>query len=113
MDGIDGIQANIRALRDRLLAAAADAADESGHLLTSYARAIAPWQDRSGHLRKDIAFEKEVDLSVARITIFHSKTYAPFVEAGTSRSRPYPALWPAVAANVDRVQGIFQRHMRI
>jgi hypothetical protein len=110
---MDQISRNIDALRARLLHQASAAADESGHLLTSYAKAIAPWTDRSGHLRGDIAFDTEVSTAAARITISHSKTYGPFVEAGTRRSRPYPSLWPSVAANTDRVMGIFQRHMKL
>lgn len=113
MEGMDRIQSNIRALRDRLLAAAADAADESAHLLSSYAKAIAPWTDRTQNLRGSINAKGTVEGNVARITVFETMTYAPWVEGGTSRSRAYPSLWPSVAANADRVLQTFQRHMKL
>lgn len=139
MDGIDGINANIRALRDRLLAAAADAADESAHLLESYAKANAPWTDRTTHLRNSLDGTWEVNLSTATVMISFSKEYGPFLDPGHFAKRnttrwstrkgkttvqrisdhafgswvSYPILWPTVAHNAHRVTGIFARHMRI
>jgi hypothetical protein len=113
MEGMDGIQANIRKLRAQLLAQAADAADESKHLLASYAKSIAPWTDRTTHLRQSIEGDFEMTSTSVRIIVRHSKTYAPFVEGGTSRSAAYPSLWPSVAANTNNVLGIFKRHMKI
>lgn len=113
MEGMGDIQRNIQALHDRLIAAAHDAADESAHLLESHAKQIGPWTDRTQHLRGSIKGSAEGAFGVFRIVVSESMEYAPFVEIGTRRSRPYPALWPTVAANVDRVQGIFQRHMKI
>jgi hypothetical protein len=113
MEGMDGIQSNIRALRNRLLAAAGDAADESAHLLESYAKATAPFTDRTGNLRNSIKGTSTVSTESARMVISASMNYAPWVELGSSRARPYAFLWPTVAANVERVQGIFQRHMKI
>jgi HK97 gp10 family phage protein len=113
MEGMNSIQQNIRALRDSLLAAAAEAADESAHLLETYAKANAPWTDRTVQLRNSLDGDSEVSSTSARMTISMGKTYGPFVELGTSRSSAYPILWPTVAANVDNVMKIFQKHMRI
>ncbi len=113
MEGMDGIQANIRKLRAQLLAQAADAADESAHLLESYSKATAPFTDRTGNLRNSIKGTSTVSHESARMVVSASMQYAPFVELGTSRSAPYAFLWPSVAANTDRVLGIFQRHMKI
>lgn len=113
MEGMNDIQQNIEALRMRLLAAAGSAADESGMLLSSYAKSIAPWTDRSKFLRGSIKGQGEVSADVATVVVSESMTYAPFVEGGTRRARPYPSLWPSVAANVDNVMGIFSRHMKL
>ncbi len=113
MEGMDGIRANIRALRDRLLQQAAEAADESAHLLESYAKATAPFTDRTGNLRNSIKGTSAGAMGTYRIVVSASMSYAPFVELGTSRSRPYAFLWPTVAANVDNVMGIFNRRLKI
>lgn len=113
MEGMDQIQANIAALRARLLQQASAAADESGHLLESYAKAIGPWTDQTSNLRNSIKGTGSVEGDVARMVVSESMTYAPFVEGGTRRSRAYPSLWPSVAANAHRITGIFQRHMKL
>lgn len=139
MEGMDEIQANIRAMGEKMLAAAAAAGDESAHLLESYAKAIAPWTDRTTHLRKSIKGSSSASLSVVTVMVSESMTYAPFVELGgtfskrkTTRmstrkgkitaqrisdrafgtiSKGYPALWPTVASNTETVRQIFKRHM--
>lgn len=113
MDGMDRVQANIAALRNRMIAAAAAAGDESALLLSSYAKANAPWTDQTGVLRGSIKGESEVSGSTVVVRISENTTYAPYVEAGTSRSRAFPALWPAVANNTTDVLGIFKRHMQL
>jgi hypothetical protein len=137
---MDDIQRNIDALRARLVQQAGAAADESGHLLESYAKAIAPWTDRTSNLRNSIKGRGWAIGNIAKVVISESMVYAPFVESGhfakrnttrmsTRKSGPTvqrisdraygtwvrarPSLWPSVAANTDRVMGIFQRHMKL
>lgn len=79
------------------------------------AKRDAPWTDRTANLRNSIqagvtkAQETEVEgaLSMGYPGFGASMEYAKFVELGTSRSAPYPAIWPALQAIA--AQHVFER----
>mgnify|MGYP001591167191 CR=1 FL=1 len=79
------------------------------------AKRDAPFTDRTGNLRNSIAAgvtkvqEHEVEgaLSAGYPGIGASMEYAGFVELGTSRSAPYPYIWPALQQIV--AQRVFER----
>lgn len=113
MEGMDDIQRNLAAMVKRMRQHAEAAGDETAHYLTSYAKNIAPWTDRTSNLRNSITGQSVPSANKITIYVSESMEYAPFVEAGTSRSRPYPALWPTVAENTGTAIGIFKKHLHL
>lgn len=113
MEGMDGVLRNIDALAQRMRKSAADAADESARYLESYAKTHKPYKDRTANLRNSTAGSWTMTPEGATVVISASMEYAPFVELGTRRNRPYAFLWPAVAENEAKIGGIFLRHMHL
>jgi len=115
LEGMPGIQRNLRAMVTRMEKQAADAADETAKYLANTAKQIGPWTDRTANLRNSINGTSGSVPGGYRIVVSESMTYAPFVEEGTRRSRPYPALWPAVAETVNSgtAMAIFRRHLHL
>ncbi len=83
---------------DRLV----DAVEITQALVSNFAKATHPYTDRTGQLTNSIQ-PGRVQISDKRVEgeIRADKSYASFVELGTSRSRPYPFLHPALTANRD------------
>lgn len=113
LDGTDNILRNARGLIDQWNAAVPAAADEVALKLESTAKNIGPWTDRTGNLRNSIKGRSFPVGDGYRMVVSESMSYAPFVEAGTSRSKPYPSLWPAVVQNQNDAISIFARHLKL
>lgn len=115
LEGMGDIQRNMAQLFAEMEREAAAAADEVSLYMASYAKSIAPWTDRTGNLRNSIAGSSSRTPTGLLMVVSESMNYAPFVEEGTSRSRPYPSLWPTVAHTVNSgtAMGIFARHLQL
>jgi HK97 gp10 family phage protein len=112
LEGADEIKRNMAAFLRQKIAQAEDAADESAHLLESYAKSKAPFTDRTGNLRNSIKGTHGRIPRGQRIVISAGMSYAPWVELGTSRSKAYAFLWPAIAENAGRIKEVFRRHLQ-
>ena len=63
----------------------------------------------TGELRRSIDFE--VDAADESVSVGTNVEYGKFVEFGTSRSKDYPFLRPAVVDNMDKYQEIARKHL--
>ncbi len=84
--------------------------------VSNFAKANHPYTDRTGNLTKSVM--------PGRITIENTSItaevragdkfaeYASYVELGTSRSRPYPFLFPALMAHKAEFRGVIQNAVR-
>ena len=82
-------------------------------LVINDARANHPYTDRTGHLTQSI-MAGVVTVSDENVTaeVKAEKEYASFVEMGTSRSKPFPFLLPAVERNQASFFRAVQKAMR-
>lgn len=111
----DDLGANLQRLADAIPAMAEKAMLYTCTWMEAHAKQNAPWTDRTVNLRNSIqagvatATTETVEgaLSMGYPGFGMSMDYGPYVELGTSRSAPYPAIWPAVQAAAS--QQIFER----
>ncbi len=68
-----------------------------GKLIAAYARANHPYENRTFRLQRHTQWQfTDGNLYRGyRVEVHGGMPYGSFVEDGTSRSRPYPYLWPA------------------
>jgi hypothetical protein len=112
LDGLAEVERNLRLAQEALLARARLAADEIATLLESWAKANAPFKDRTGNLRQSIAGSwAQSKPDVFRVVISAGMSYAAFVEL--LHQGRYAYLWPAVTANDARIMEIWQKRLAI
>lgn len=110
---MDNVLRNLAALGHKMEAESAAAADEVAIKLESTAKFLGPWTDRTTNLRNSIKGTSGPVPGGYQMVVSESMSYAPMVETGTRRSKPYPSLWPAVVANQTTVLEIFARHLKL
>lgn len=64
------------------------------HLATR-AKEVRPWTDRTNAARAGLTGVATREGENVRIQVFHTAEHGPYLELGTSRMRPYPAIMPA------------------
>lgn len=97
--GAEEVVLNLSKLAPRLVADLYQAADIATKAVADFAKLNHPYTDRTTNLTQSIQQGTIVILdSGVDATVEARQPYASFVEMGTSRSKPYPFLWPAVAA---------------
>lgn len=100
MFGVSDVVQNLSRLPQAIAEELAVAADITAKQVVDFAKQHHPYRDRTGNLTQSIqqgviiVLDQEVDATVEA-----RQPYASFVEFGTSRAKPYPFLWPAVAAH--------------
>ena len=104
-------------LRDLGTAVEKTCVDVANHAKAAHAGNMAHmnqrYQNRTSTLTRSIAHELE-EVSFKGITgvVFANIEYAAFVELGTVRNRPYPFLYPALAANKPNFENRIKRALR-
>lgn len=71
--------------------------------LEAEAKQTAPWTDRTGQARQGLTGRHEVNGMTLTISLFHTKDYGPFLELGTGKMPPYPAVLPTMQRNYPAV----------
>ena len=112
--GRDQLVHNLAKVQGELLDALVVAVEISQAGVSNFAKANHPYVDRTGQLTNSIQ-PGAVVVAKDNITgeIIADKAYASWVELGTSRSRPFPFLYPALAQEAqkfsNRVRNAFTR----
>jgi hypothetical protein len=76
-----------------------------GQTVSQDAKEDHPYQDRTGELTRSIGFTVESwAMNRIQVNVFATATYAEAVEFGTSKSRPYPFLFPKFYLHLDELQ---------
>ena len=60
------------------------------------AKQIAPWHDRTGAARQGLRGFSQQSATGATLYLVHSVFYGIYLEMGTSRMGPYPAIGPTL-----------------
>lgn len=77
-------------------------------LLESYAKAHAPWQDRTGNARRGLHADYMIWAEGLRIWLAHAVHYGKFLELG--RAGRYAILQPTMRACAQRIRGILSEY---
>ncbi len=109
LEGLSAVLQNIEAQKQRQVRGMAMAAGEICQLLQSYAKANAPFTDRTGNLRNSINADIEaISTDAVTMILQANMEYAPYVELRFANRYAY--LVPAVEANMVRIHEIVERH---
>jgi len=112
LEGMEEVKRNLRRLADEMMERARQAADEIATLLESWAKTNAPFKDRTGNLRQSIAGSwAQVGRDILRVVLSAGMEYAVFVEL--LHQGRYAYLWPAVAANQERILHIWHTRLKL
>lgn len=114
VSGVDKVQINLKRAKNKLLDKIAEAVEKTAvfaenHAKRGHARNHDPHakkrfisQHGAAGLVGSIGSElTEVSNTNIEAQVFATKEYAPFVELGTSKTKPYPFLLPAKLASAD------------
>ena len=77
--------------------------------METYAKANAPWADRTGNARQGLAGTTEKSATLMKIWLYGDAAYLPFLELGTRNMRPYPVIWPTIAAHAAPLMADLRR----
>ena len=107
--GRDKLVQNLARYAENLKNALVTQAEIMQSKVVDFAKVHHPYKDHTGHLTQSIqpgtiTLEKKGNI---RAVIEVRQPYASYVEFGTSRSKPYPFLVPALIGN----QGEFRRRI--
>lgn len=100
---------NLRAYRERLLAAIQALGDFFAARIEAYAKLNAPWVDRTGAARQGLrAFTLKEGLRVV-LYLVHSVFYGRFLEMGARHAAPRPIILPALEAHYAPIMADLRR----
>lgn len=99
---------NARQIEDAIDRALAAALEEVGLVCEGYAKRLCPVD--TGRLRNSITHI--VRPSEKSAYVGTNVEYGPYIELGTSRSKPQPFLKPAAADHEGVYRKIFEKHLR-
>lgn len=77
--------------------------------MEAYAKANAPWNDRTTNARQTIMGRSSQTPTMVEITLAGTTDYFPFLELGTSKMRPYPIIMPTIDAYQARIMDAVRR----
>ena len=86
-----------------------DIGDVYAAKMEGYAKSTAPWQDRTGATRQSLTGTTEKSATVMRIWLYGDATYLPYLETGTRTMRPFPVIWPTIAAHAKPLMDDLRR----
>lgn len=98
----------------RVEAACVVAIDETTRDCVGWSKANHPWQNRTGDLEASLE-AKPATKSGSRISGFWGSftiPYAPYLEHGTDRMRPFPYLIPSAQVNYPKLAGRIKAGVR-
>lgn len=97
------IVGNLASFEQRVIQALGQLADLFTAKLESYAKANAPWTDRTGAARQGLrAFAVKAAMQVT-LYLVTSVNYGIFLELGTSRMAPRPIVMPTLEAHYGEI----------
>ncbi len=109
VEGLADLLANLDAVAQKVVLGRVAAAQEICDLLAAWAKANAPFTDRTGDLRASIAAEIEsVSADLVTLVLGAGTEYATYVELGHDERFAY--LRPAIEANRSAMEEIVKRH---
>lgn len=112
LEGWDEVKRNLEHAHREMVQRAGDAAGEIADLLESYAKANAPFRDRTANLRQSIdGTWAQIGRDVFRVVLSAGMEYAAFVEL--LHQGRYAYLWPAVMSNETRIMEIWRKRLEI
>lgn len=77
--------------------------------METYAKANAPWADRTGAARQSLAGTTEKSATLMKIWLYGDTAYLPYLELGTRNMRPFPVIWPTIAAHAKPLMDDLRR----
>ena len=101
---------NLSSFSTGFIAALTEAVEMTQANVSNFAKQNHPYIDRTGQLTNSIQ-PGRVLISKDDLTgeVLADKDYASFVELGTSRSRPFPFLYPALAQAAPFFRRVIKR----
>lgn len=100
----------VQAMRDEVARALPQAITAGARLVALHAKVNHPYTNRTGRLERHTEHQFTTGSMPGgyRAEVHGGMPYGSFVEEGTSRSRPYPYLWPAWVETRDTVAHIIE-----
>lgn len=77
--------------------------------METFAKANAPWSDRTGASRQSLTGTTEKSAALLKIWLYGDTPYLPFLETGTRNMRPFPVIWPTIAAHAKPLMDDLRR----
>ena len=77
--------------------------------METFAKANAPWSDRTGASRQSLTGTTEKSAALLKIWLYGDTPYLPFLETGTRNMRPFPIIWPTIAAHAKPLMDDLRR----
>lgn len=97
------IVGNLNTYRSRVLAGLTALASLFAARMEAYAKANAPWADRTGAARQGLTGIATTAAAGVVITLFGAAAHTIFLELGTSRMSPRPIIVPTMDAHVAAI----------
>lgn len=100
--GRDTLVKNMSSFEAKFVEKLVRAVEVTQALISNFAKQNHPYKDRTGQLTNSIQpSEVTVTETMVEGAILADKDYASYVELGTSKSHPYPFLFPALASQQE------------
>ena len=105
--GAEALKAKINGKHKEIADNFAEAMEDTAQLLEDYAKANAPWNDRTGNARRGLKGEfKRLSATEFQVELSHSVHYGVFLEFGFGGR--YAIIEPTLSANKETIRGIMK-----
>lgn len=94
------VAGNVRTYSERILQGLMAIGDLFAARMEAYAKANAPWSDRSGAARQGLRSFAVKEATRVVVYLVTSVVYGRWLETGSSRMAPRPIVWPTIAAHI-------------
>ncbi|UKM63121.1 hypothetical protein [Weizmannia phage Youna2] len=108
--GLDGVLGNLNRSMARRTAGLYALANGYAQELEAYAKAHAPWRDRTGNARQGLKGRASLEEADVVIRLIHQVDYGIYLEK--ARSGKYAILKPTINANKARIRAGLERYWR-